>query len=55
LEISHAGDKTGLGFIAIVAALLAILLVNIVRKKPRKIPSDEKHRPLLDAVATGKS
>jgi len=43
------------GFIAIIGAIVTILLVNSGGEKPRKVPSDAKHRPLLDAVARGKN
>jgi len=41
--------------ITIVGALIAMLLVNAGRGKPRDVPLDGKHRPLLEAVAQGKS
>lgn len=47
--------KRDLGFIAISGTLLAILMMNAGREKPRKVPSDGRHRRLLDAVASGTS
>jgi len=47
--------KRDWGFIAIVGALLVTLVLNTGGGKARKVPSDEKHRSLLDAVAKGKS
>ncbi len=41
-------------FIALIGTVLAVLLVNTGGEKPRKVPPDEKHRPLLDAFARGK-
>ena len=42
-------------FIVIAGALLAILMVHAGREKPSKVPSDRRHRHLLDAVASGSS
>ena len=42
-------------FIAIIGAILAILLVNTGGQKPRNVPSDNKHRPLLNAISEGKA
>jgi cytochrome c5 len=43
------------GFMTIIGAFLAILLVNTGRVKPRNVPSDDKHRPLFNAMASGEN
>ena len=40
-------------FIAIVGALLALLLVNSFKDKPKSVPDDGKHRPFIEALARG--
>ena len=47
--------KRDWGFIAIVGALLVTLLLNTDGGKPHKVPSDDKHRSLLETAAKGKS
>ncbi len=37
------------------AVLAALLLINNVGEKPRNVPLDNKHRPLLEAIAKGKA
>jgi hypothetical protein len=41
------------GFIAVIGVVLALLLVSTGRGKPKKVPTDERHRPFLEAVARG--
>jgi hypothetical protein len=40
-------------FIAVIGAVLAILLVNGFREKPKKIPDDAAHHPFLKALSQG--
>ena len=47
--------KLDWGFVAVIGVILAVLLIKIGGDNPRKVPSDEKHRPLVDAVKRGKS
>ncbi len=42
-------------FIAVIGAIFAALvLINIGGEKPRNVPPDERHRPLIDLLANGK-
>ena len=41
------------GFIAIAAAVLAILVLNAFRDKPARVPADDKHKPFREALARG--
>lgn len=41
------------GFIAVICAVLAILLMSTLKEKPKSVPADEKHRPFLEALAKG--
>ncbi len=43
------------GFIVVIGAVLVMLLFNTGGEKPRTVPSDNKHKPFLDAVAKGKN
>ena len=47
--------KRDWSFVAIIGVILALLLMKTSGDKPHKIPSDEKHRPLVDAMKRGKS
>lgn len=40
-------------FIAVIGAVLAILLVNGLREKPKKIPGDVTHRLFLRSLSKG--
>jgi len=46
-------EKPGLIFIAIMGVVLIVLLLSTVREKPRKMPSDDNHRPFSEALAKG--
>lgn len=41
--------------LAVIAAVLAALLFSALREKPKRVPMDEAHRPLLAALAGGAS
>jgi hypothetical protein len=47
--------KRDWSFVAIIGVIIALLLMKTGGDKPHKIPSDEKHRLLVDAVKRGKS
>ena len=47
--------KLDWGFVAVIGVILAVLLMKTGGDIPRKVPSDEKHGPLVDAVKRGKS
>ncbi len=47
--------KPYMHLIAIIGAVLAVLLFNMFREKPIKIPRDDAHRPLLERLARGDS
>ena len=40
-------------FIAIAVIIIAVLMVNTGGQKPHRVPSDEKHRSLLEEVRKG--
>lgn len=40
-------------FAAVIAILLTILMLTTGRKKPRQVPADNRHRPLLERLAKG--
>jgi hypothetical protein len=45
--------KPYMHFIAIIGAILAVLLFNMFREKPIRIPHNDTHRPLLERLAHG--
>ena len=40
-------------FAAVVAIVLGILLLTTGREKPKRVPADDRHRPLLERLAQG--
>ena len=40
-------------FAAMIAMVLGILLVSSGKKKPKRVPGDDIHRPLVESLAKG--
>jgi mono/diheme cytochrome c family protein len=40
-------------FVAVVAVVLGVLLLNGGKEKPKRVPVDDRHRPLLERLAKG--
>ena len=40
-------------FAAVIAIVLGILLLNTGKEKARRVPADDRHRPLLERLAKG--
>jgi hypothetical protein len=40
-------------FVAVLAIVLGILLLNSGRGKARRVPADDRHRPLLERLTKG--
>jgi hypothetical protein len=40
-------------FVAVIALVLGILLMNTGTRKPKRVPGDDTHRPLLESLAKG--